>query len=192
MAGAERQLAEHHDLYPLSELYRGTGLPCPWCRRVPPDDLPEECRLLLVHMRGMTTTLARRYRQRIDLRVIRQAQSGDTLTRCITLRLSSNGRPVLLAGARIWLRRLSASAQKAVVAGQEPFGAILVADRVAHRCQPQEYLEVVADSFIATELGLERGERVYARRSAVMATSGVLAEVLELMAERSMGILGDG
>ncbi|MBM3460386.1 MAG: hypothetical protein FJX77_17840, partial [Armatimonadetes bacterium] len=81
-------------LDPLEEFYRRDGRPLPRLQFLPPEEIPEPYRSLLVHDRDMTPTLEQFHGGRIVLDLIHRRTEPTGLSREVVLVLSGSRKPV--------------------------------------------------------------------------------------------------
>jgi chorismate-pyruvate lyase len=166
----------------LSEFYEQWRLPLPAAAALPPGQIPQEYRRMLVHDRDMTPALEAVHGGPLRLRVLHHAVAGEELTRAVVL-LANGGTPVAVGAIRIFLGRLPPAARNAALENRDPFGAILAEYGVAHRSRPSAYFKVVADSLIREALGIRAScGALFGRRNTIWnSVSEPLAEVAEIL-----------
>jgi chorismate-pyruvate lyase len=101
------------------------------------------------------------------------------LHRSAVLRLASSGRPLLRASSVLAVDRLPATARTALLAGDEPIGAVLRGARLATRRELGAYREATATADDAAVLGVDPGSPVYERTYRILSDSRELAVVTE-------------
>ncbi len=147
--------------------------------------LPEPWASMLDHDRSMTAALAECYGDRITLRLI-----GDdillpdkVLDRAVILGAEALGKPVALAGLRIYLDRFSPSVRVRFVEALEPFGGILKQMGLAFSSEPVQFVKCAATPLMAGWLDVPEGAELFGRLNAIYAPDRTqLAQVLELLA----------
>lgn len=168
-------------LAPLIFFY-GIGSTRPRVTFVEPEALPETERGLLVHDMDMTPRLRGFHGCEIDLDVAARARIGNYLVRASVLHRQSDGKPVEFGAIGIHLDLLPEDAQKLVLAGHVPFGAILEKYAVPHSSHPRGYFRISVDQRLADLLGATSGQMLYGRCNELRHGSGrVLADVVEVL-----------
>ena len=168
-------------LAPLIFFY-GIGSTRPRVTFVQPEELAEQERALLVHDMDMTPRLRAHHSCLIDLDVAARARIGNYYVRASVLHRRSDGKPVEFGAIGIHLDLLPEEAQKLVLEGKVPFGAILEQFSVPHSSHPRGYFRVSVDSRLADLLGATSGQMLYGRCNELRHGSGrVLADVVEVL-----------
>jgi len=169
-------------IYPLDEFYERAGLPLPPVTAVGGHELPEPYRGLLVHTRDMTPTLESAYGRNIHLRVLERTLAGNVLSREVVLVPEGSSAPVAFGIIKINLEHFSEPARALVLEGQEPLGAILRSQAIAHSSHPNPYFQVNADPLIRKALHLEATSVLYGRRNVILdGARRTLAQVVEIL-----------
>ncbi len=158
----------------------------PWhLEMIPPHEVPEPYRALLVHERDMTSTLARFHGDEVTLHVLAQKVVDGEVLRHVVLRGKRTGRSLEYGASRIRLTALAEPARAEVLKGAEPFGGILNALGMSYRCCPGGFLRVRADERIAGALQFSEGnwpDWLYGRCNCLSRDEiGTLAEVVEIL-----------
>lgn len=168
-------------LAPLIFFY-GIGSTRPRVTFVEPEALAEQERSLLVHDKDMTPRLREYHACEIDLDVAARARIGNYLVRASVLHRRSDGKPVEFGAIGIHLDLLPEEAQKLVLEGRVPFGAILEQYAVPHSSHPRGYFRVSVDQRLAELLGATSGQMLFGRCNELRHGSGrVLADVVEVL-----------
>ncbi len=168
-------------LAPLIFFY-GIGSVRPRVTFVAPEELAEQERGLLVHEHDMTSRLREFHGCDIDLDVAARARIGNYLVRASILHRHSDGKPVEFGAIGIHLDFLPEEAQKLVLEGHVPFGAILERFQVPHSSHPRGYFRISVDQRLADLLGATSGQRLFGRCNELRHGSGrVLADVVEVL-----------
>lgn len=169
--------------FPLDEFYAGAGLPLPKFARIDGRKMLEPYRGLLVHNGDMTPALESHYGRRVHLRVLRAHRSGAWYAREVVLLLDGLDRPVEFGAIRINLGLFGKAAQKDIIKGARPLGAIMRARRVKHSSRPSAFFKVQSDGLIAQTLNLDAPATLYGRRNTLLTPEGQpLAEITEILA----------
>jgi chorismate-pyruvate lyase len=168
-------------LAPLIFFY-GIGSTRPRVTFVEAEDLPDHERHLLVHDRDMTPHLREFHGCDIDLEVAARARIGNYLVRASVLHRRSDGKPIEFGAIGIHLDLLPEEAQKLVLEGRVPFGAILERYEVPHSSHPRGYFRIAVDQRLAELLGATSGQILFGRCNELRHGSGrVLADVVEVL-----------
>ena len=168
-------------LAPIIFFY-GIGSARPRVTFVEPEALAEQERSLLVHDKDMTPRLREFHGCEIDLDVAARARIGKYLVRASVLHRRSDGMPVEFGAIGIHLDLLPEEAQKLVLEGRVPFGAILEQYAVPHSSHPRGYFRVSVDQRLADLLGATSGQMLFGRCNELRHGSGrVLADVVEVL-----------
>jgi hypothetical protein len=149
---------------------------------IPPHDVPEPQRTLLVHQGDMTSTLAKYHRDEIVLRELERHLSGRRLTRHIVLQSHRAGRPVEYGASRIHLAVLGEQVCRMVLAGHEPLGGILNTHGVKYTSCPGGFYRVRANELMQRTLQLDQPQWLYGRCNCLRDLTGqTIAEVVEIL-----------
>jgi len=168
-------------LAPLVFFY-GLGSERPQVEFVAGDALPEEPRWLLVHESDMTPRLRDYHKQEIDLDVHAKGRIGQYYVRASVLKRHSDQRAVEFGAIGIHLDVLEPEAQRMVLEGKVPFGAILERLAVPHSSHPRGYFRIKIDHRLAELLDATEGETLYGRCNELRHASGrTLADVVEVL-----------
>lgn len=168
-------------LAPLIFFY-GIGSTRPRVTFVEAEALPAAERGLLVHDMDMTPRLRDHHGTPIDLDVAARARIGNYLVRASVLHRHSDGMPVEFGAIGIHLDLLPEEAQRLVLDGHVPFGAILENHAVPHSSHPRGYFRISVDQRLADLLGATAGQILYGRCNELRHASGrVLADVVEVL-----------
>lgn len=149
---------------------------------IPPDEIPQLQRDLLVHPRDMTSTLERFHGEPIELRVFDSRLTGEHYRRHIVLQAAKSRRPVEYGAIRIRLPLLDEGVRTEVLAAQAPLGGILNRHGIAYRCCPGSYFRVFSNPLICQALELDRPRWLFGRCNCLGDSSGrTIAEVVEIL-----------
>jgi chorismate-pyruvate lyase len=148
-------------------------------RPIRKEDLPEECRGLLVHEEHMTARLRAYHGAPVELRVLREQRTGDVYRRLILLVLQGTLRVVEVGICRVRLHHLPGGAAAEVLERRRPLGDILIRHEVLRRVEPRSYWRFPADHGLSRLFG---GEGAAHGRIGVIHCNGDEAvEVLEVV-----------
>jgi chorismate-pyruvate lyase len=167
---------------PLARFYRKSGIDLPEVELVPPVDLPEPARSLLVHDGDMTSRLRAFHRSPVRLRVCSQVREEDALSRLVVLYRTSDGAPVEFGAIRIDLGQLGPEARRLVEDGEEPLGGILERCGLRFTSSPRAYFRYGADAFVGILLDEEIRKSLYGRCNTLALAGGrPFAEIVEIL-----------
>jgi len=169
-------------LYPLSEFYKTEGVALPVIREIPPAEIPEPYRRLLVHNRDMTPTLESAWGGKLHVRAVRHERRASVYMRQSLLLLEGDEKIAAMGAISINLDRFPVQARRLILEQHVPLGGILRDHGIEHRCRPAAYFAVAADSIIGKALGVPVGKELFGRRNVMWdAEEQVLAEVVEIL-----------
>lgn len=146
---------------------------------VPPDDVPEPYRSLLVHTHHMTVTVEKFYDSPVDVRVLDVFQAGDAYARKIVLSLKSTGKVVQFGIVHIDLAVLAPAVREAIVSGATPLGRILIQNEVLRTVNPAGFFRVTPSPVMAGWLG--SGDATYGRIGVITADGKPAIRVAEIL-----------
>ncbi len=168
-------------LAPLIFFY-GLGSERPDVRFVDGQDFPAQPRDLLVHATDMTPKLRQHHGCEIDLTVHAKGRIGDYYVRASVLTRQRDHRVVEFGAIGIHLNTLAPEAQRLVMEGRVPFGAILERLDVPHSSHPRGYFQIVIDHRLAELLDATEGDLLFGRCNELRHANGqVLADVVEVL-----------
>jgi hypothetical protein len=167
-------------LFPLTEFYPDQELPP--IVSIPPEQVPQPQKRLLVHNADMTPALEAFYGTRVDLEVLKASQTGMIFMREVVLVLGEERTPVEFGAIQIHLSNFLPEHRKVILENQIPLGTILHDFAIEHQCYPSAYIRVIPDDFILEALHLKQPEPLYGRCNAMRDLYGwPLAEVVEIL-----------
>jgi chorismate-pyruvate lyase len=179
-------------LCPLAHFYNAANRALPTVWEVGPAEIPQPYRQLLVHERDMTSTMEKFHGGRTHLRVLRAATRNGVYEREVVLVLDGTNRPVEFGALTVHLDLLPATVRDIIVAGERPFGGVLVEHNIPFSSHPKAFIRVEPDAVIGRALGLTRPVQLYGRCNALYDAQGrVLADIVEILppAERRSGAM---
>jgi hypothetical protein len=149
---------------------------------IPPVEIPEPMRSLLVHNRDMTSTLAQHYGDEIKLQELERHETESQLTRHIVLQSATTRQPVEYGASRINLNVLDPVARKKVLEGREPLGGILNTHGIKYTSCPGGFFRVEPNEFIRTALKANATDAFFGRCNCLTSATGdTIAEVVEVL-----------
>ena len=167
---------EFHPLLDGSQLGEA---PLTW---LPPSEVPEPYRQLLVHDRDMTSALASFHRDSINLTVLRSRQLDDCYFREVTLHTSTVGTAVEYGLIKIHLDLFPPAFRPQILEGKTPYGLVLNATGLAFRSEPQGFFSVSASPLLALFPQSSGGEILFGRYNhLVVGENTLLARIIEIL-----------
>jgi flavin-dependent dehydrogenase len=144
--------------------------------------VPEPYKCLLVHERDMTPTLCSYHDSPIYVEALYSVCEENIYYREVMLRTLKSGRPILYGGIKINLDLLPEAAAQKVLEEKEPFGGILETHNVKHLSRPSGYFSVIAGEFIAGQLEVEEGAKLFGRTNTLYDPDmNPIAEIVEIL-----------
>jgi chorismate-pyruvate lyase len=167
-------------LFPLSEFYTQETMPV--VVTIPPEEIPEPQRSLLVHQADMTPTLETYFETRIDLKVLKAVQVDMVVKREVVLFLHGSRTPVEFGAIQIHLSNFLSDHRELILANQVPLGTILNEQRIPHVSHPSAFIRVIPDQVIREALEITEPVWLYGRCNSLKDPDGwPLAEVVEVL-----------
>jgi chorismate-pyruvate lyase len=149
---------------------------------IPPQEVPEPYRRLLVHEHHMTVTLDEYHGEKVELRVLAQRRAGNQYARLILLALPSSGEVVQFGIMRIDFDCLYRPEVKdEILAGKTPLGRILIEHDVLRRIEPTAYLRITPNAAIRGWFNLQGSPAIYGRLAWMMCNNLPAIELLEVV-----------
>jgi chorismate-pyruvate lyase len=149
---------------------------------IAPDEMPEPYHRLLVHEQHMTVTVEAHHGDMVDVRVLGVRQKGEIYSRQILLTLHKTGKVVQFGIVRVNLAFVSPEVRAEIVAGQTPFGRILINHNVLRRIEPTAYLRIHPRKVMMDWFGLTEPRPVYGRLAYIHCDDQPAVELLEIVA----------
>jgi len=109
---------------------------------IPGEQVPEPYHSLLVHEHHMTVTVEEYHGDLVRTVILARHVDGEMYARKILLALEKSGRIVQFGIVRVNLALCSPPVRAEIVAGQTPFGRILIRHNVLRRIEPTRYFHV--------------------------------------------------
>jgi hypothetical protein len=169
------------DYAALCGLFPDPGGP-PTAVPVPPADVPEPYRGLLVHTHHMTVTVERFYGEPVDVKVLATRRDGYDYARKILLTLHDTGRVVQFGIVQLDLDLLSPVVREQILEQKTPLGRVLIQNNVFRRVQPTAYLRVTPNPAMCGWFRLAEPADTYGRLGVIFCDGKPAIEVLEVMA----------
>lgn len=144
-------------------------------------DVPEPFRGLLCHEHHMTVTVEAYHRDVVDVRLLAVRQRDPYYARKIVLPLRGSGKVVLFGIVRVNLDFTTAPVREAILAGDVPFGRVLIQHNVMRRIEPTAYLKVEPGPLQLAWFGLDRPEAMYGRLAFIHTDGQPAVELFEVV-----------
>jgi chorismate-pyruvate lyase len=149
---------------------------------VPPDEVPEPYRSLLVHEHHMTVTVEAHHGDLVDVQVLEEHTTAESYSRKILLALQKSGRIAQFGLVRVWLRYCTPPVREAILAARTPLGRILIEHDVLRRIEPTAFLRIVPGSAMMAWFGLDKPSPTYGRLAMIHCDNQPAIELLEIVA----------
>jgi hypothetical protein len=108
------------------------------------DDLEDPYHGLLVHPYHMTVSVEAHHGDKVDVKILKVRHEGDSYSRKIVLTLRRTGKIVLFGIVRVNLALCAPAVRDEIIAGQTPFGRVLIKHKVMRVIEPTAYLRIKA------------------------------------------------
>jgi hypothetical protein len=155
---------------------------------VPADKVPPPYHALLVHEEHMTVTVEAYHGDLVNVRILERVLNGDFYARKILLELQGSGRVVQFGIVRVNLRFCSADVRQEILAGQTPFGRILINHNVLRRIEPTAFLRVTPGPAMMKWFNLKRPIPTYGRLAYIHCDEQPAVELLEIVIPEPAGV----
>jgi hypothetical protein len=154
----------------------------PSSETIPPKEMPEPYRSLLVHEHHMTVTVEAHHGDLVDVRILARQHSGNSYSRKIVLALQKTGRIVQFGIVRIDLTQCSPAVRDAIVEGKTPVGRVLIRHDVLRRIEPTAFLRIRGGPAQMAWFGLTEPATLYGRLGIIHFDGRPAVELLEIVA----------
>lgn len=145
-------------------------------------EVPSPAHELLVHDQHMTVTVEAYHSDLVNVLILEKVHIGDVYARKILLRLQKTGKVVLFGIVRVNLGYLPVSARDEILAGNKPFGRILIEHDVLRRIEPTAYLRISPGAVMMGWFGMRQPGPVYGRLAIIHCDDQPAVELLEVVA----------
>jgi hypothetical protein len=169
------------DLPTLYHLFRPAD-DIPAYEVVPAGAVPPPYDRLLVHEHHMTVTVEAHHGDLVDVHILARRHEGDDYARKILLKLQRSGKVVQFGIMRVDLSFCSPEVRAEIVAGQTPFGRILINHDVLRRIEPTAFLKVTPGPSLMRWFGLPRPRTTYGRLAIIHCDGLPAVHLLEVVA----------
>ena len=146
------------------------------------DEVPPPYHQLLVHEEHMTVTVEAHHGELVDVRILARRLDRDTYARKILLALHDSGRIVQFGIVRVNLAYCSDDVRRDILAGQTPFGRILIQHNVLRRIEPTAFLRVLPGPGPMKWFNLAEPRMTYGRLAIIHCDDQPAVELLEIVA----------
>lgn len=168
------------DLQALLSLFPSAGDIADACS-VPADDVPEPYRRLLVHPHHMTITMEAHHGDEVWTQILSVHRDGDYYARRILLRLKRSNRVALYGIVRVNLALCAPAVREEIVAGQKPFGRVLIDHDVMRRIETTEFLRITPGPNLTNWFDLPTPTPTYGRLAIIHCDEQPAVELLEIV-----------
>ncbi len=178
---------EHVTARGVPELFRkfireACSLPVESLQPVPPAQLPEPAKRLLVHPHDMTSTLAEFHGSALRVEVLQQRRQEELYLREVFLRALSSDAVVEYGVIAIALDRFTPPQQETIQAGQVPLGALLHQFGIPFESAPIGFFSVSATSLAESHRAALGGGACFGRFNQLSQPTGEpLAWIMEIL-----------
>ena len=149
---------------------------------LPPEQVPEPARRLLVHSNDMTSTLAGFHESSLRVEILQRARENELYLREVFLRTISGNVIVEYGVIGIALDQFTALQQDAVEAGQMPLGALLHRFKIPFVSAPIGFFSASGDVLGGTPLQAPKDALCFGRFNRLSKPTGEpLAWILEIL-----------
>jgi hypothetical protein len=151
-------------------------------RIVPPDELPEPYRTLLVHHHHMTVTVEGFYGESVDVHVQATHREGESYSREILLETQLSKKIVQYGVVRIDLTCCDPAVRTAILEEKTPLGRILIEHNVLRQIEPTAFLRIDPGPKLVQWFALSKPALTYGRMGVIFCDSRPAIAVLEILA----------
>ena len=160
----------------------GCRIPADAFRPVPPKDVPEPERRLLVHLQDMTSTLAAFHESPLRVEILQRRRESDVYLREVFLRTVASDSVVEYGVIAIALEQFTPAEREAVEAGQIPLGGLLHRFNIPFESAPIGFFSISGDALASTPLQPAKTATCFGRFNRLTKPSGEpLAWILEIL-----------
>lgn len=149
---------------------------------IPPEEVPQPYRSLLVHDHDMTSELADFHGDSISLSILQAQLTESIYRREVTLHTAANGKVVEYGLIEIFLDSVPPDIRPHILAGDTPLGTILTTSGLPFRSEPQGFFTVPAQTLESLFTSSLTGNMLYGRYNNLVAdNSTIIAGILEIL-----------
>jgi hypothetical protein len=149
---------------------------------IPAGEVPPPYHGLLVHEHHMTVTVEEYHGDLVDVRILDRRHQGDDYARKILLTLQKSGKVVQFGIMHVDLSFCTPQVRAEIVAGQTPFGRILIKHNVMRRIEPTAYLRLLPGPAMMGWFGMSEARPVYGRLAYIHCNGRPAVQLLEVVA----------
>jgi hypothetical protein len=146
------------------------------------DDLPDPYHGLLVHPYHMTVSVEAHHGDKVDVRILAVHHQGDFYSRKIVLTLRRTGKIVLFGIVRVNLALCAPAVRDEIVAGQTPFGRVLIKHKVMRVIEPTAYFRIKPGPAQLAWFGRTEPGPIFGRVAFIHCDSQPAVELFEVVA----------
>ncbi|MBY0525835.1 MAG: hypothetical protein K2R98_20750 [Gemmataceae bacterium] len=157
----------------------------PEVRFVSGAEVPEPYHSLLVHEHHMTVTVEGHHGDLVYTQILDRHLAPDFYARKILLCLEKSHRVVQFGIVRVFYKHLTDPVREAIVAGQTPFGRVLIQHNVLRRIEPTAYMHVIPSPAMMKWFNLDRPLPTYGRLAYIHCDEQPAVELIEIVAPAS-------
>jgi chorismate-pyruvate lyase len=129
----------------------------------------------------MTVTVEAHHGDEVRTRILNVHRDGDFYARRILLELKGSGRVVQYGIVRVNLAECAPAVREEIVAGQKPFGRVLIDHDVMRRIEPTEFLRIIPGPNMMHWFGLQQPEPTYGRLALIHCDERPAVELVEIV-----------
>jgi len=150
---------------------------------IPPEEIPEPSRHLLVHEKHMTLTLTAHYNAFVEVQVKEMHYEGTLYSRKITLTAPRPAEaPVVEFGLiRLDLQFVPQPIWQEIFHQRTPMGELLLRHNILQRIQPKWFLKFEPGSSVLNWMGAKYDKPLYGRLGTIYCNGEPAVEVLEVV-----------
>lgn len=153
----------------------------PLCERIPPEEIPEPYRRLLVHHNHMTVTLEDHHKDRVDVIPYQVHRHGDLYGRKLDLR-TVNSRKIVMTGLMLFnFSFCSEEVRDLIIAQQIPLGRILIDNNIMRRVSTGSYMRFDPDDAFVSRFELSDPRPAYGRLATIFCDEQPAVDLLEIV-----------
>lgn len=149
---------------------------------IPPEEMPEPYRSLLVHEHHMTVTVEAHHGDLVDVQILERKHEGESYSRKILLTLQKTGKVVQFGIVRVDLSFCTPEVRQKIIDGNIPFGRILIEHNVMRRIEPKRYLRLTPGPKMMEWFNMDECKPVYGRLAYIHCNEKPAVELLEVVA----------
>lgn len=146
------------------------------------DTLPDPFHGLLVHPYHMTVSVEAHHGDKVDVKILAVHHQGDFYSRKIVLTTRRTGKIVLFGIVRVNLALCAPAVREEIIAGQTPFGRVLIKHKVMRVIEPTAYLKIKPGPEQLAWFGATQPSPIYGRLAYIHCDNQPAVELFEAVA----------